>query len=159
MKDAETSGGYAKEMSEDFKRKQAQVVADHVKKQDIVITTALIPGKPAPQLVSAEMVQSMKPGSVIIDLAAEAGGNCALTEPGKVVVKHGVKIVGHLNVPGRLPKDATALYARNVFNFLSPHVDKATKSLNFKWDDETVQGTCVTRDGKVVNPMLAGEAK
>ncbi len=159
MKDAETSGGYAKEMSEDFKRKQAQVVADHVKKQDIVITTALIPGKPAPQLVSAEMVQSMKPGSVIIDLAAEAGGNCALTEPGKVVVKHGVKIVGHLNVPGRLPKDATALYARNVFNFLSPHVDKATKSLNFNWDDETVQGTCVTRDGKVVNPMLAGEAK
>ncbi|HYN39271.1 MAG TPA: Re/Si-specific NAD(P)(+) transhydrogenase subunit alpha [Rhodospirillales bacterium] len=159
MKDAETSGGYAKEMSEDFKRKQAQVVADHVKKQDIVITTALIPGKPAPQLVSEEMVQSMKPGSVIIDLAAEAGGNCALTEPGKVVVKHGVKIVGHLNVPGRLPKDATALYARNVFNFLSPHVDKATKALNFKWEDETVQGTCVTRDGRVVNPTLAGEAK
>ena len=76
-----------------------------------------------------------------------------------MVVKHGVKIVGHLNVPGRLPKDATALYARNVFNFLSPHVDKATKALNFKWDDETVQETCVTRDGKVVNPMLAGEAK
>ena len=159
MKDAETAGGYAKEMSEDFKRKQAQVVADHVKKQDIVITTALIPGKPAPQLVSEEMVQSMKPGSVIIDLAAEAGGNCALTEPGKVVVKHGVKIVGHLNVPGRLPKDATALYARNVFNFLSPHIDKESKALNVKWDDETVQGTCVTRDGKVVNPTLAGEAK
>ena len=159
MKDAETSGGYAKEMSEDFKRKQAQVVADHVKKQDIVITTALIPGKPAPQLVSVEMVESMKPGSVIIDLAAEAGGNCALTEPGKVVVKNGVKIVGHLNVPGRLPKDASALFARNVFNFLSPHVDKATKALNFQWDDETVKGTLVTRDGKVVNPMLAGEAK
>ncbi|MBL8667434.1 MAG: Re/Si-specific NAD(P)(+) transhydrogenase subunit alpha [Rhodospirillales bacterium] len=159
MKDAETSGGYAKEMSEDFKRKQAQVIADHVKKQDIVITTALIPGKPAPQLVSAEMVESMKPGSVIIDLAAEAGGNCALTEPGKVVVKNGVKIVGHLNVPGRLPKDASALFARNVFNFLSPHVDKATKALNFQWDDETVKGTLVTRDGKVVNPMLAGEAR
>ena len=159
MKDAETSGGYAKEMSEDFKRKQAQVIADHVKKQDIVITTALIPGKPAPQLVSAEMVESMKPGSVIIDLAAEAGGNCALTEPGKVVVKNGVKIVGHLNVPGRLPKDASALFARNVFNFLSPHVDKATKALNFQWDDETVKGTLVTRDCKVVNPMLAGEAK
>lgn len=159
MKDAETSGGYAKEMSEDFKRKQAQVVADHAKKQDIIITTALIPGRPAPQLVSAEMVASMKPGSVIIDLAAEAGGNCALTEPGKVVVKNGVKIVGHLNVPGRLPKDATALFARNVFNFLSPHVDKEAKALNFKWDDETVQGTLVTRDGKVVNPTLAGEAK
>jgi H+-translocating NAD(P) transhydrogenase subunit alpha len=159
MKDAETSGGYAKEMSEDFKKKQAQVVADHLKKQDIVITTALIPGKPAPLLVTAEMVESMKTGSVIVDLAAEAGGNCALTEPGKVVVRHGVKIVGHRNVPGRLPRDASALFARNVFNFLSPHVDKESKSLSFKWDDETVQGTLVTRDGKVVNPMLAGEAK
>jgi H+-translocating NAD(P) transhydrogenase subunit alpha len=159
MKDAETAGGYAKEMSEDFKRKQAEVVAEHVKKQDIVITTALIPGKPAPTLITEEMVQSMRPGSVIVDLAAEAGGNCALTEPGKVVIKQGVKIVGHLNVPGRLPKDATALYARNVFNFLAPHVDKQSKALSFKWDDETVQGTLVTRDGKVVNPMLAGEAK
>ena len=159
MKDAETAGGYAKEMSEDFKRKQAEVVAEHVKKQDIIITTALIPGKPAPVLVTEDMVKSMRPGSVIVDLAAEAGGNCALTEPGEVVVKHGVKIVGHLNVPGRLPKDASALYARNVFNFLAPHVDKQTKTLNFKWDDETVQGTLVTRDGKVVNPMLAGEAK
>jgi H+-translocating NAD(P) transhydrogenase subunit alpha len=159
MKDAETSGGYAKEMSDDFKRRQAQVVADHIQKQDIVITTALIPGKPAPVLVTEEMVKSMKPGSVIVDLAAEAGGNCALTEPGKVVVKHGVKMVGHFNVPGRLPKDASALFARNVFNFLAPHVDKETKSFNFKWDDETVQGTLVTRDGKVVNPSLAGEAK
>jgi NAD(P) transhydrogenase subunit alpha len=159
MKDAETSGGYAKEMSEDFKRKQAEVVAEHVKKQDIVITTALIPGKPAPLLVTQEMVESMKPGSVIIDLAAEAGGNCALTEPGQVVVKNGVKIIGYLNVPGRLPKDSSALFARNVYNFLAPHVDKQTKSLNVKWDDETVQGTLVTRDGKVVNPMLAGEAK
>jgi len=159
MKDAETSGGYAKEMSEDFKKKQAQVVADHVKKQDIVITTALIPGRPAPMLVSEEMVVSMKAGSVIVDLAAEAGGNCALTEPGQVVTKHGVKLVGYINVPARLPRDATALFARNVFNFLSPHIDKESKALNFKWDDETVQGTLVTRDGKVVNPMLAGEAK
>jgi proton-translocating NAD(P)+ transhydrogenase subunit alpha len=159
MKDAETSGGYAKEMSEDFKKKQAEVVAEHVKKQDIVITTALIPGKPAPTLVTEEMVKSMKRGSVIVDLAAEAGGNCVLTEPGKVVVKHGVKIVGHLNVPGRLPKDASALYARNVFNFLAPHADKESKSLNFKWDDETVQGTLITKDGKIVHPMLVGEAK
>ncbi len=159
MKDAETSGGYAKEMSEDFKKKQAQVIADHIKKQDIVITTALIPGKPAPLLVTTEMVESMKAGSVIVDLAAEAGGNCALTEPGKVVVKNGVKLIGHLNVPGRLPKDASALFARNVFNFLSPHVDKESKTLSFKWDDETVEGTLVTRDGKVVNPVLAGEAK
>jgi NAD(P) transhydrogenase subunit alpha len=159
MKDAETAGGYAKEMSEDFKRKQAEVVAEHVKKQDIVITTALIPGKPAPTLVTEDMVRSMRPGSVIVDLAAEAGGNCALTKPGEVVVEHGVKIVGHLNVPGRLAKDATALFARNVFNFLAPHVDKQSKALSFKWDDETVQGTLVTRDGKVVNPILAGEAK
>jgi proton-translocating NAD(P)+ transhydrogenase subunit alpha len=158
MKDAETAGGYAKEMSEDFKRKQAEIVAEHVKKQDIIITTALIPGKPAPTLITEEMVKSMRSGSVIVDLAAEAGGNCALTEPGKVVLKHGVKITGHLNVPGRLPKDASALYARNVFNFLAPHVDKQTKALSFKWDDETVQGTLVTRDGKVVNPMLIGEA-
>ncbi|MBK8176308.1 MAG: Re/Si-specific NAD(P)(+) transhydrogenase subunit alpha [Rhodospirillales bacterium] len=159
MKDAETSGGYAKEMSEDFKKRQAQVVADHIKKQDVVITTALIPGKRAPILVTEEMLNSMKPGSVIVDLAADAGGNCALTEPGTVVVKNGVKIVGHTNVPARLPKDATALFARNIFNFLAPHVDKDSKSLNFKWDDETVQGTLVTRDGQVVNPMLAGEAK
>src|SRR5512134_1299119 len=159
FKNAQTAGGYAKEMSKEYQAKQAALTAEHIKKQDIVITTALIPRRPAPRLVSSAMVQSMKPGSVIVDLAAEAGGNCALTEPGKVVVKHGVKIVGHLNVPGRLPKDATALYARNVFNFLSPHVDKATKTLNIKWDDETVQGTCVTRDGKVVNPTLAGEAK
>jgi NAD(P) transhydrogenase subunit alpha len=159
MKDAETSGGYAKEMSEDYKKKAAQVVADHVKKQDIVITTALIPGKPAPRLITEEMVKSMKPGSVIVDLAAETGGNCELTEPGEVVIKHGVKIIGHLNVPGRLPKDSSALFARNVLNFLTPQVDKQTKSLNFNWDDETVKGTLLTRDGKVVNPMLAGEAK
>jgi NAD(P) transhydrogenase subunit alpha len=159
MKDAETAGGYAKEMSEEYKKRAEQVVADHVKKQDIVITTALIPGKPAPKLITEEMVKSMKPGSVIVDLAAETGGNCALTEPGKTVVKHGVKIIGHLNVPGRLPKDSSALFARNVYNFLSPHVDKETKSLKFKWDDETVRDTLVTRDGQIVNPLLQGEAK
>ncbi len=158
MKEMETSGGYAKEMSEDFKRKQAEVVAEHVKKQDIVITTALIPGKPAPRLISEDMVKTMKPGAVIVDLAAETGGNCELTEPGKVVVKHNVTIVGHLNVPGRVPRDASALYARNIFNFISPHVDKESKTLKFNWDDETVKGTLLTRDGKVVNPMLTGEA-
>lgn len=159
MKDAETASGYAKEMSEEYKRKAAQVVAEHVKKQDIIITTALIPGKPAPKLISEEMVKSMKPGSVIVDLAAETGGNCELTEPGKVVVKHGVKIVGHLNVPGRLPKDASQLFAKNVLNFLTPHVDKETKALKFDWEDETVKGTLVTRDGKIVNPMLTGEGQ
>jgi H+-translocating NAD(P) transhydrogenase subunit alpha len=159
MKDAETSGGYAKEMSEDFKKKQAQVIADHIKKQDIVITTALIPGKPAPVLVTEEMVKSMKAGSVIVDLAVEAGGNCPLSEPGKVVVKHGVKIVGHINVPGRLAKDASSLFARNILNFLSPQVDKENKTFKFDWEDDTVKGTLLTRDGKVVNPMLTGEAK
>ena len=159
MKSAETAGGYAKEMSDEYKNKAAEVVAEHVKKQDIVITTALIPGKPAPKLISEEMVKSMKPGSVIIDLAAETGGNCALTEPGKVVVKHGVRIVGHLNVPGRLPKDASALFARNVLNFLTPHVDKESKSLKFNWEDETVRDTVVCRDGQVVSPLLQGEAK
>jgi NAD(P) transhydrogenase subunit alpha len=159
MKDAETSGGYAKEMSEDFKKKQAQVIADHIKKQDIVITTALFPGKPAPVLVTEEMVKSMRAGSVIVDLAVEAGGNCPLSEPGKVVVKHGVKIVGHINVPGRLAKDASSLFARNILNFLSPQIDKENKTFKFDWEDDTVKGTLLTRDGKVVNPMLTGEAK
>jgi NAD(P) transhydrogenase subunit alpha len=159
MKDAETSGGYAKEMTEDFKKKQAEVIANHIKKQDIVITTALIPGKPAPVLVTEEMVKSMKTGSVIVDLAVEAGGNCPLSEPGKVVVKHGVKIVGHINVPGRLAKDASSLFARNILNFLSPQIDKENKTLKFDWEDDTVKGTLLTRDGKVVNPMLTGEAK
>jgi H+-translocating NAD(P) transhydrogenase subunit alpha len=158
MKDAETSGGYAKEMSDDFKKKQAQVIADHIKKQDIVITTALIPGKPAPVLVTEEMVKSMKAGSVIVDLAVEAGGNCPLSEPGKVVIKHGVKIVGHINVPGRLAKDASSLFARNILNFLSPQVDKENKTFKFDWEDDTVKGTLLTRDGNVVNPMLTGEA-
>ncbi len=154
-KDAQTEGGYAKEMTEDYKKKEQQVIADHIAKQDVVITTALIPGKPAPRLVTEEMVKRMKPGSVIVDLAVETGGNCECAEPGKVVVKHGVKIVGHLNVPGRLPRDASSLFARNILNFLTPHVDKEKKEFAFKWDDETISGTLVTRDGKVVHPLLA----
>ncbi len=156
-KDAETAGGYAKEMPPEYFEKQKQVVADHIAKQDIVVTTALIPGKPAPVLVTEEMVKSMRPGSVIVDLAVEAGGNCPLSEAGKVVVKNGVKLVGHTNVPGRLASDASALFARNLLNFLSPHVDKDAKTLNFDWEDETVKGTLLTRDGNVVNPMLTGE--
>jgi NAD(P) transhydrogenase subunit alpha len=154
MKEAQTAGGYAKEMTEDYKKKEQAVVAEHVKKQDVVITTALIPGKPAPRLVSEEMVKSMNPGSVIIDLAVEAGGNVALSEPGKVVVKHGVKIVGHRNVPGRVAVDASALYAKNLLNFITPLVDKQTKTLKIDWDDEIVKGTLVTRDGRIVHPML-----
>lgn len=156
-KDAQTAGGYAKEMPPEYFEKQKQVVSEHIKKQDIVITTALIPGRPAPVLVTEDMVKSMKEGSVLVDLAVEAGGNCPLSELGKVVVKHGVKIVGHANVPGRLAADASALFARNLLNFITPHVDAETKSLKVNWEDETISGTCVTRDGKVVHPMLAAK--
>jgi proton-translocating NAD(P)+ transhydrogenase subunit alpha len=155
FKQAETAGGYAKEMSDAYKAKQAALIAETIKKQDIVITTALIPGRPAPVLVSEAMVQSMKPGSVIVDLAVEQGGNCPLSELGKVCVKHGVKLVGHANVPGRLAADASALYARNLLAFVTLMVDKATKGLKIDWEDEIIKGTLLTREGKVVHPALA----
>ena len=119
-KAAETAGGYAKEMGDDYKRKQAELIAATITKQDIVITTALIPGRPAPMLITEEMVKTMKPGSVIVDLAVEAGGNCALSEPGKVVEKHGVTIVGYANVPSRLADDSSLLYARNLLTSSCP---------------------------------------
>jgi len=153
-KDAQTEGGYAKEMPPEYFEKQKQVVAEHIKKQDVVITTALIPGRPAPTLVTEEMVQSMPEGAVIVDLAAEAGGNCVLTEFGKTVVKHGVSIVGHANVPGRLAEDASALFAKNMVNFLTPLVDAETKALAIDWEDEIIKGTLVCRDGQVVHPAL-----
>ena len=155
---AETAGGYAKEMSEDYKKKQAALIAETIGKQDIVITTALIPGRPAPRLITAAMVKSMKPGSVIVDLAVEAGGNCELSKPGKVVTNHGVRIVGHLNVPGRLARDASALYARNIFNLVQLITDQETKDLNIDWEDEIIQGICLTRGGAVVHPELGGTA-
>ncbi|MGD9744060.1 MAG: Re/Si-specific NAD(P)(+) transhydrogenase subunit alpha [Geminicoccaceae bacterium] len=155
FKQAETAGGYAKEMSDAYKQKQAALIAETIKKQDIVITTALIPGRPAPVLVSEEMVKSMKPGSVIVDLAVEQGGNCPLSELDKVVVKHGVKLVGHANLAGRLAADASALYARNLLAFVTLLVDKETKELKINWDDEIVKGTLLTREGKVVHPSLA----
>ncbi len=153
-KDAQTEGGYAKEMPPEYFVKQKAVVAEHIKKQDIVITTALIPGRTAPRLITGEMVQSMRPGAVIIDLAVEAGGNCEGSVPGSIVDVGGVKIVGHENMPGRLPEDASALFAKNLFNFLSPHVDKETKVVSIDWDDETVKGTLVTRDGAIVNDRV-----
>ena len=156
-KNAETEGGYAKEMSDDYKKKQAQVVRDHIAKQDIVITTALIPGRPAPVLVTEDMVKSMPAGAVIIDLAVEAGGNCPLSELGKIVTKHGVKIVGHDNVPSRLAECSSALFSRNLLNFLTPFVDKEKEGLNIDWDDEIIQGTLVCKDGKVVHPRLVSE--
>lgn len=151
---SQTAGGYAKEMSAEYKAKQAALVAETVKKQDIVITTALIPGRPAPVLVTEEMVKSMRPGSVIIDLAVESGGNCPLSKPDEVVVVNGVKVVGYTNYPSRVPVDASNLYAKNLWNFLSPHWDKDGKTFKFNPEDETVSGTCLTRDGAVIHPML-----
>ena len=156
FKQAETAAGYAKEMSDSYKAKQAALIAETLKKQDIVITTALIPGRPAPVLVSEEMVRSMKPGSVVVDLAVEQGGNCPLSEPGKVVVKHGVTLVGLLNIPSRIAVDSSALYARNLLAFLTPLFDKETKALKINWDDEIIKATALTRDGQVVHPAFAG---
>jgi NAD(P) transhydrogenase subunit alpha len=156
FKQAETAGGYAKEMSDAYKQKQAALVAETIRKQDIVITTALIPGRPAPRLIGEEMVRSMKPGSVIVDLAVEQGGNCALARPGEVVAVGGVKIVGHLNVPSRLAAVASALYAKNLLNFLTPLFDKTSKALAIDWNDEIVKGTLLTHGGKIVHPAFAG---
>jgi proton-translocating NAD(P)+ transhydrogenase subunit alpha len=155
FKQAETKAGYAKEMSKEYQAKQAALVAEHVKKQDIVITTALIPGRPAPRLVSKEMVWSMRPGSVIIDLAVERGGNCELAKPGEVIETNGVKIVGHLNVAGRIAASASSLYAKNLYAFLEILVDKPSKALAVKWDDEIVKATALTRDGGIIHPSFA----
>ncbi|MET0527779.1 MAG: Re/Si-specific NAD(P)(+) transhydrogenase subunit alpha [Microvirga sp.] len=151
FKQAETAGGYAKEMSAEYKAKQADLVASHIAKQDIVITTALIPGRPAPKLVTKAMVESMKPGSVIVDLAVERGGNCEVSKPGKVATHNGVKIIGHLNVPGRLAATASSLYAKNLYAFVETLIDKESKALAVKWDDELVKATCLTRDGMIVH--------
>ena len=152
FKNAQTAGGYAKEMSKEYQAKQAALVAEHIKKQDIVITTALIPGRPAPKLISAAMVASMRPGSVIIDLAVERGGNVEGAKPGHVAQVGAVKIVGHLNVAGRLPASASALYAKNLLTFLDTLIDKKEKKLAVNWDDEIVKGTLLTRDGAIVHP-------
>ena len=155
FKQAETAGGYAKEMSKDYQAKQAALVAEHIKKQDIVITTALIPGRQAPRLISKDMVASMRPGSVIVDLAVERGGNCELAKPDDVVDAGGVKILGYRNVPGRIAASASILYARNLFAFLEILVDKTTKALAVDWNDEIVKATALTRDGAVIHPSFA----
>ncbi|NWG70201.1 MAG: Re/Si-specific NAD(P)(+) transhydrogenase subunit alpha [Parvularculaceae bacterium] len=156
MKTAETAGGYAKEMSDDFKRRQAEFVSQHIKKQDIVITTALIPGRPAPRLVSEEMVRSMKPGSIIVDLAVEQGGNVALSQAGEAVDAGGVVILGFVNVPGRLAADASNLYARNVLNFVSAFWNKDQRALAIDWNDDIIKGVGLTRDGRIVHPGFGG---
>ena len=152
FKQAETAGGYAKEMSKEYQAKQAALVADHIKKQDIVITTALIPGRPAPRLVTHEMVQSMRPGSVLVDLAVERGGNVEGAKPGEVVDVGGVKIVGYLNVAGRLAASSSALYAKNLLTLLETMIDKKEKKLAVNWDDEIFKAIMLTRDGKIVHP-------
>ena len=159
FRDAETAGGYAREMSDEYKKKQAELVARHVTRQDMLITTALIPGRPAPRLVSKEMVESMPKGAVIVDLAAERGGNCELTEPGKIIEHEGVTIMGRLNLAGELSANASSLYARNLLAFLTPFIDRENKELAINWDDELVTGTLICHGGKIVHERLGNEGE
>jgi NAD(P) transhydrogenase subunit alpha len=153
-REAETKGGYAKEMSEDYQRRQAELIAATIRKQDIVICTALIPGRAAPKLVTEDMLRTMKPGSVIVDLAVEQGGNCALSEAGKVVEVYGLKIVGHRNMPSRIAVDASALYARNILNFVTLISAKSGGMLAIDWKDEIVRAIVLTHDGAVTHPQF-----
>ncbi|MFK7839295.1 MAG: Re/Si-specific NAD(P)(+) transhydrogenase subunit alpha [Bdellovibrionales bacterium] len=155
FKEAETSGGYAKEMSKEYQKEQQALIEETIAKQDIVITTALIPGRPAPKLVSDAMVKSMKQGSVIVDLAVENGGNCAASKAGKVIVKDGVSVVGHLNVPGRLAANASALYAKNLLNFVTLLIDQDSKKIALNLDDEIIAGVLLTKDGDIIHPNFA----
>ena len=157
--EAQTAGGYAREMAADYQTRQAEVIHDTLKKQDIAICTALIPGRPAPVLITGDMVRDMAPGSVIVDLAVEQGGNCELSAFGEVVKRHGVTIIGHANVPARVPEHATAMYAKNLLNFITPMVDPETKALAVDWDDEIIQGCLIVRDGRVVHPDLGEEIR
>ena len=154
FKNAQTAAGYAKPMSAEYQAKQAALTAEHIKKQDIVITTALIPGRPAPRLITAAMVASMRPGSVIIDLAVERGGNVEGAVAGEVVQVGPAKIVGHLNVAGRLAASASALYSKNLLTFVETLIDKKEKMLAINWDDEIVKGTALTRDGAIIHPSF-----
>ena len=154
FKQAQTAAGYAKPMSPEYQKKQAELVAAHIKGQDIVITTALIPGRPAPKLISDTMIESMKPGSVIVDLAAERGGNTDLTKPDEEVNHKGVLIIGPTNLAGEVPVNASSLYAKNLLTFLETMIDKKDKTLKVDWDDEIVKGTLVAKDGRIVHPSL-----
>jgi NAD(P) transhydrogenase subunit alpha len=154
FRQAETQTGYAKPMSQEYQKKQVALIADHLKSQDIIITTALIPGRPAPRLITKAMVEGMKPGAIIVDLAAERGGNCDLTKPGGTAEQNGVRIVGPLNLAGEMPVSASSLYARNLLNFLELLIDKKERALKVNWDDEIINGTLVTKDGKIVHRAL-----
>jgi NAD(P) transhydrogenase subunit alpha len=154
FKAAETAAGYAKEMSKEYQTKQAALVAEHIKKQDIVITTALIPGRPAPRLITSDMVASMRPGSVLVDLAVERGGNIEGVKPDAVAETGGVKIIGYRNVPGRLAATASSLYAKNLYAFVELLIDKKAKALSVNWDDDIIKATALTRDGAIVHPSF-----
>jgi NAD(P) transhydrogenase subunit alpha len=154
FRQAQTATGYAKPMSEAYQKKQAELVASHIKAQDIVITTALIPGRQAPRLITRAMVESMKPGSVVVDLAAERGGNCELTQPGKTIEHNGVTISGPLNLAGEVPVNASSLYAKNLLAFLETMIDKKEKVLKINWDDEIIKGTLIAKGGKIMHPSL-----
>jgi H+-translocating NAD(P) transhydrogenase subunit alpha len=154
FKQAQTATGYAKPMSAEYQAKQNELVAAHIKIQDIVITTALIPGRPAPRLITRAMVESMKPGAVIIDLAAERGGNCELTVPGQIVDHNGVRISGKLNLAGAIAVNASSLYAKNLYAFLETMFDKKTKAFAVNWDDELIKGALLAKDGAIVHASL-----
>ena len=150
----EAKSGYAKEMSKQYAQTQSELIHQTLKKQDIVITTALIPGKPAPILITEKMVKDMSPGSVIVDLAIGSGGNCPISECDKVVVKYGVILIGNSNMAGLVPGDASALYARNLVNFITPMIDPETRGLAIDWDDEIIAGTVIAHDGQIAHPTL-----
>jgi NAD(P) transhydrogenase subunit alpha len=158
FKQAETAGGYAKEMSKEYQAKQAALTAEHIKKQDVIITTALIPGRPAPRLVTRDVVKTMKPGSVLVDLAVERGGNVEGVKSGETVEVDGVKIVGIPNLAGRVAASASSLYARNLLSFIETMVDKQTKALAVNWDDELVKATALTKDGAIIHPNFQPKA-
>ncbi|WP_315779298.1 Re/Si-specific NAD(P)(+) transhydrogenase subunit alpha [Bradyrhizobium sp. SZCCHNPS1003] len=158
FKNAQTAGGYAKEMSKEYQAKQAALTAEHIKKQDVIITTALIPGRPAPRLVTMEMVKSMRPGSVLVDLAVERGGNVEGVKLGETVEIDGVKIIGYPNLAGRVAASASSLYARNLFSFIETMIDKKEKTLAVNWDDELVKATALTKDGAIVHPNFQPKA-
>ncbi|MEO1747547.1 MAG: Re/Si-specific NAD(P)(+) transhydrogenase subunit alpha [Pseudomonadota bacterium] len=160
LKDASGEGGYARELSDEEKKAQSELVAGHIAKQDIVITTALIPGRPAPQLVTKDMVKAMKAGSVIVDLAVDRGGNVEGAKPGDVVqTANGVTIVGHTNMPGRLAASASALYAKNLLTFLETMIDKETGELSIDPEEELIKATLLTHGGSVVHPNFAQDSK
>ena len=150
FKQAETAAGYAKEMSDEYKAKQSELIASTVAKQDIVICTALIPGRPAPVLVSEDMIKTMKPGSVLIDLAVEQGGNCPLSKADKTIVKNGVSIIGQTNMASKVPIDASVLFAKNLLNFVTPMINEDEKRLGIDIDDEIIRGSMITQNGEVL---------